>query len=321
MNNTIHPLIALLLFPAGLSLFAFGLLYEFVDRKLVARFQNRVGPRWFQPLADLVKLLAKEEIIPTGVQPVLFIALPIVALAAALTAALYVPMFGLQATYSFNGDLVVTLYLLSLMTLCIGLAGANTNDRFSLVGATRALTQLFSYEAPFMLAMLGPAIAFGSWSIGAINATAQQNWWNLITQPFGFVVAIIGLMGKLELPPFDAPEAETEIVAGALTEYSGRGFGLFRIGRDIELAIGLTMIASFYMGGIASPVDFLWKTLVLLLVTAALQSLFARLRIDQTVGMWWKTGAIVVLAQLLVIIVGRALSPEIAPLFQSLIGG
>ncbi len=317
MNLTINPIIALLVFPGGLSLLAFGLLYEYVDRKLVARFQNRVGPRWFQPLADFVKLLAKEEIIPAGVQPGLFIVLPVIALAAALTAALYVPMFGLQPAYGFSGDLVVTIYLLSLMTLCIGLAGANTVDRFSLVGATRALTQLFSYEAPFMLAMLGPAIAVGSWQTSEINTAVQTGWWNMLVQPFGFVVALVGLMGKLELPPFDAPEAETEIVAGALTEYSGRGFGLFRIGRDIELVIGLTLIASFYMGGIASPIDFLWKTLVLLLVTAALQSLFARLRIDQTVGMWWRTGTIVVLIQLLVIIIGRWFAPYV----QTLIGG
>jgi NADH-quinone oxidoreductase subunit H len=317
MNITINPILAILIFPGGISLLIFGLAYEFGDRKLVARFQNRVGPRWFQPLADLIKLLAKEEIIPASVNPALFIALPIVALAAALTAALYVPMFGLQPAYSFSGDLVVSLYLLSLMTLCIGLAGANTNDRFSLVGATRALTQLFSYEAPFLLAMLGPAIALGTWNIGVINASASQNWWFLVTQPFGFLVALVGLMGKLELPPFDAPEAETEIVAGALTEYSGRGLGIFHLGRNVELVIGLTMIASFYMGGLTSPLDFLWKTLVLLLVTALLQSLFARLRIDQTVGMWWRVGTILVLVQLLVIILGR----NLAPLIQPLIGG
>ena len=126
-------------------------------------------------------------------------------------------------------------------------------------------------------------------------------------------------MGKLELPPFDAPEAETEIVAGALTEYSGRGLGIFHLGRDVELVIGLTMISSFYMGGLASPLDFLWKTLVLLLITALLQSLFARLRIDQTVGMWWRIGTIMVLVQFLVIILGRYLGPVIQPLLR--IGG
>ena len=121
-------------------------------------------------------------------------------------------------------------------------------------------------------------------------------------------------MGKLELPPFDAPEAETEIVAGAFTEYSGRGFALFKLGRDVELVIGLTLIASFYLGGFTNPLDFLWKTLLLLLVTAALQSLFARLRIDQTVGMWWRAGVILVLLQLVVIILGTLPGPIVRPL-------
>jgi NADH-quinone oxidoreductase subunit H len=102
-----------------------------------------------------------------------------------------------------------------------------------------------------------------------------------------------------------------------LTEYSGRGFALFKIGRDVELVVGLTLIASFYLGGFNSPLDFLWKTLLLLLVTAALQSLFARLRIDQTVGLWWRVGVILVLLQLVVIIIGRYL----APLIQPLLGG
>ncbi len=314
MNITFHPLIALLLFPGGLFLLASGLIFEFVDRKLVARFQNRIGPRWFQPLADFVKLLAKEEIIPAGTVKSLFIILPIIAVAAALTAGLSTPLFGFKPVYSFNGDLIVTVYLLSLMTLCIGLAGANSEDRFSIVGATRALTQLFSYEAPFLLALLGPAIALGTWEIAAINQGATQNLWFILAQPIGFLAALIGLMGKLELPPFDAPEAETEIVAGAFTEYSGRGYGLFRIGRDVELVIGLTLIASFYLGGFSSPLDFLWKTLLLLLVTAALQSLFARLRIDQTVGLWWRIGTILVLVQLVLIIIGNLLSPYIAPL-------
>ena len=307
MNLAIHPILNLLIFPCGLFLIACGLFYEFLDRKLVARYQNRIGPRWFQPLADVVKLLAKEEVVPDGVHRGLFVALPIIALAAALTAGLYVPLAGFQPSMSFSGDLVVVLYLLSLMTLCLGIAGANTIDRFSLIGATRTLTQLFSYEAPFLLALLGPAIAAQTWNIGDINSFANQNLWMVATQPIGFIVAVIGLMGKLELPPFDAPEAETEIVAGALTEYSGRGFAFFKLGKDIELIIGLTLISAFYLGGLANPLDFIWKTLVLLLVVAGLQSLFARLRIDQTVGLWWRAGALIALVQLVAIIVGRLL--------------
>lgn len=306
MNIVIPPVISLLIFPGGLFLLFTALMYEWADRKLIARFQNRIGPRWFQAIADFVKLLAKEEIIPAGVHAGMFLAMPVVALAGALTAALYVPVFGFNPSYSFRGDLVVALYLLSMMTLCTGLAGANTVDRFSLLGATRALTQLFSYEAPFLLALLGPAVAAGTWQIGTINQYAHASWWMVLTQPIGFLVAMVGLMGKLELPPFDAPEAETEIVSGALTEYSGRGLALFKIGRSVELVVGLSLVSAFYLGGLSNPLEFLLKTAALLLLTASLQSLFARLRIDQTVGLWWRVGALLALFQLVAIVAGRA---------------
>ncbi len=292
--------IALLLFPGGLFILFGGLFYEWIDRKLLARLQNRLGPRWFQPLADMVKLLSKEEIIPDGVDARFFIALPIIALASVLTAALYVPLVGLLPTQSFPGDLIVTVYLLSLVTLCISLAGSNTTDRFSMMGAARTLTQLFSYEAPFLLALLGPALVAHSWQIREIGANGN---WLILTQPIGFVVAMIGLMGKLELPPFDAPEAETEIVAGALTEYSGRGLAIFRLAKNAEMVVGLTLIAALYLGGLANPLDFVVKTIILLGLLVGLQSLFARLRIDQTVGMWWRYGSLLVLVQLLVLIV------------------
>ncbi|HHW08612.1 MAG TPA: NADH-quinone oxidoreductase subunit H [Firmicutes bacterium] len=300
MNN-INGLIALLLFPSGLFIMAGGLAYQWIDRKLVAQLQNRIGPRWFQPFADVVKLLVKEEVIPEGANPWLFQAMPILALASALTAVLYVPMFGLRAAYSFPGDLIVTVYLMSVLTISIALAGTNTLTRFSLVGATRALTQLFCYEAPFLLALLGPAIAAGSWQIGEIAAYAGKNWWMIITQPVGFFIAMVGLMGKLELPPFDAPEAETEIVAGALTEYSGRGYALFRLAQGVELIVGLTLISLFYLGGISNPLFFIVKTLCLLFILAALQALLTRLRIDQTVGLWWRFIAVLGLLQFLAI--------------------
>jgi NADH-quinone oxidoreductase subunit H len=300
------PLISLMIFPGGLFLLLSGLIYEWADRKLVARFQNRVGPRWFQPLADVMKLLSKEEVVPYGVQKTLFVGLPVAALAAALTAALYVPLAGLKPSFSFTGDLIVTIYMLGLMTLCLGLAGANTASRFSIIGATRTLTQLFSYEAPFMLALLGPAIMAKTWQIGDINLYADGHVWMILTQPIGFLVALVGLMGKLELPPFDAPEAETEIVSGALTEYSGRGLALFRLGKNVELVICLTLVSAFYLGGLGNPLEFVLKTAALLLVVAGLQSLFARLRIDQTVGLWWRLGALMALLQLLVLIIVQA---------------
>jgi NADH-quinone oxidoreductase subunit H len=299
--SALTSLFSLLVFPAGLTLIVFGMFYEWIDRKLIARFQNRVGPRWFQPFADTVKLLAKEQIIPSVANPFLFFGLPMVAVTGALTAAVYVPLIGFAPVSSFPGDLIVTIYLLSLLTLCIGLAGWNTSSRFSLIGATRALTQLFAYEAPFLLALLGPALAAGSWQISIINDYARNHWF-VISQPVGFIVALIGLMGKLELPPFDAPEAETEIVAGALTEYSGRGLAMFKIGKSIELIVGITLVSAFYLGGLHGVLPFLVKTLAVLFLMAILQSLLTRLRIDQTVGLWWRFGSILVLAQILLTI-------------------
>lgn len=301
MNNSIPVLIAMLIFPGGISLLAGGLFFEWVDRKLVARFQNRQGPRWYHPLADTIKSFSKEEIIPAGVNNSLFVGLPVVGLATALTSGLYIPLFGILPSYSFEGDLVVVLYLLSVMTLSLGMAGANTMDHFSLIGATRTLTQLFAYEAPFLLALLGPAIIANSWQVSTINQYALSHTWFIFTQPIGFIVALIGLMGKVELPPFDAPEAETEIVAGALTEYSGRGLALFHLGKDVELFIGLTLIVTFYLGGLSNPLFFILKTLGVLFILASLQSLFARLRIDQTVGFWWRIGALLVLSQFVLI--------------------
>jgi len=121
-------------------------------------------------------------------------------------------------------------------------------------------------------------------------------------------VALIGLMGKLEMPPFDAPKAKTEIVAGALTEYSGRGLGLFHLGKEIELVVGLTLIAALYMGGIANPLEFFGKTLLLLVVLTSVHAVLTRLRIDQTVGLWWRYGALAVLLQWLALIVWKGVT-------------
>jgi NADH-quinone oxidoreductase subunit H len=310
MNNLLD-LLKLAIFPGGLFVLVGGLAYEWVDRKLVAQLQNRIGPRWFQPFADVVKLMAKEEVIPTGTSRRLFVLLPVLALGAGLTAVISVPMAGLAPLSSYQGDLVVTIYLLSVVTMSLALAGANTNDRFSLAGATRTLTQLFSYEAPFLLALLGPAIVSGSWQISKIMEFGQSHWWFALTQPIGFLVAMIGLMGKVEMPPFDAPEAETEIIAGALTEYSGRGWALFRLAKGTELMVGLTLISALYLGGMSaplaylSPIVFLLKTLGLLVVIAGIQTLITRFRIDQT-ARYWRYGSLVLLLQLIVLVVLQA---------------
>jgi NADH-quinone oxidoreductase subunit H len=298
-----RDLVALLFFPGGLFVLVMALAFEWANRKLLARLQNRVGPRWYQTVADLVKLLSKDEIVPDRADPRLFHGLPVVALAGALTAALYVPV-GRAPAYGFEGDLIVAVTLMGLLSLSVALAGMNTISRFTMVGTARTLTQLFSYEAPFLLALLGPAVLTGTWQIGTIVDRSAGDWL-VLTQPIGFLLALIALVGKLELPPFDAPEAKTEIVAGPLTEYSARGLGLFRLARHVEFVVGLALIASIYLGGTGTPLAFAAKTAGLLLMLALAQSVFVRLRIDQTVGLWWRYGAITALGHWLALIVWR----------------
>lgn len=304
--NVVNTLLAMLIFPCGLFLLVNSVAYDWVDRKLTARLQNRLGPRWFQPVADLFKLAIKEETVPEGVNRAMFHALPVVALATVLTAALYVPFMGVSALLSFEGDLIVTFYLLGVLTLCVGLAGANTATSFSVAGSVRLFTQLFAYEAPFLLALLGPAYAAESWQInGIVTANAEAGRWMLLVQPLGFVVALLSLMGKLELPPFNAPEAETEIVAGSLTEYSGMGLALFMLAKKVALVVGLALIAVLYMGGFANPLDYLLKTLALLAIIIIIHTVMTRLRIDQVVGLWWRWGMLLVLAQWALLLLGR----------------
>ena len=305
----------IVLFPGFLFLLVYALLLEFVDRKLLARMQNRVGPPLLQPLADLVKVLAKETIDPQGIDRKAFDTTPLLAFAAVLTAFLYVPVIG-ASPLAFEGDLVLVLYLLTLPTIALFLLGWLSRNVFATVGGVRAVTQLFIYEVPFFLALLAPAIMAGSWSLSAIVAWQQSHLWFAILQPIGFVVAIITLQAKLERTPFDIPEAETEIVAGPWTELTGRRLALMRLTMDSSLVVGSAVIAAVFLGGPALPwaVDppwlaallgfglFLAKTLALLLVLAAIRAATGRLRIDQLNNIGWKYLASAAMIQVLAVL-------------------
>src|SRR3990172_3986546 len=218
-----HPAIAVLyamVFPGLLFLVSYALFLQYVDRKVLARMQNRVGPPWWQPFADLVKLLSKEDIAPEGTDDRTMRAIPLLAFAAVATAFLYVPVLG-PSPFAFQGDLIVVLYLLTLPTILLFLLGWLSRNIFGTIGGVRAATQLFIYEVPFFLALLAPALAAGTWSISEIVAWQSGHGMLFLLPPILFVVALIGLQAKLERTPFDIPEAETEIVAGPSTELTG----------------------------------------------------------------------------------------------------
>ncbi|MEA4869050.1 MAG: complex I subunit 1 family protein [Christensenella sp.] len=294
-----------LLFPGLLFLGSLSFLLEFVDRKVYARMQSRKGPPWYQPMADMLKLIGKKAIIPNNAQKLAFAALPTVSLAAVCAAFLCVPVWGTTAVTAFSGDLVAVLYLLTIPTLCHFLAGYNSHEVYSTIGAFRTLTQMFAYEVPLFMAFLSPAILAGTWSITGIAAFyAAHPLYALINLP-AFFVAMLTSQSKLERTPFDAPEAETEIVGGALVEYSGRYLAFFRATAITELTAVASVIAALFLPFLTGNVwlDFvlyLCKTLAVVLIMVLMRATLARSRIDQTLKLFWSILTPIAMAQMIV---------------------
>jgi len=307
----------ILVFPGLIFLLILAFFYEWIDRKFFARVQNRIGPMMagpaglFQPLADFLKLVSKEDIVPAACEKMLFDATPIFYFALPLTALFLVPIATQTALVAFEGDLIFMMFIFTLIVITVFLAGWSSMSRFSIIGAVRSALQMLSYEIPLALAMIGPAIAAGSLSISTI-AQWQSNHasWGLWLQPIGFGTVIVCMLAELEFVPFDIPEAETEIVAGWRTEFSGRKLALFKLGRDLELVLASALITSLFLGGaqqvgaIPPIVMFLAKTIPVILLFSFLRSIFARLRIDQMTSGMWKYLLPIAILQLLLILFG-----------------
>lgn len=302
----LSALFNIIIFPGLLFLSAVGLLAEYFDRKLYARLQNRVGPPWFQPAADFIKLIGKEEVIPEEADVRIFNLAPVFALAATVTAFLYIPMWQAQALFSFSGDLIVVLYLLMIPTLTFFLGGWYSRSLFSTLGAVRSITQLFAYEIPLFTSLLAPAILANSWSLSEIAAFYIAHPWYWLFNLIGFGVALVALLGKLERVPFDIPEAETEIVAGSFTEYSGRLLAYFRMAIDIEVIVGASLLAAVFLPFFlnVNPVlgfaVYLIKVFLIIALLALARTVFARLRIDQMIAFCWKYVAPIAFLQILI---------------------
>lgn len=296
----------MLVFPGLLFLIAFALLAEYIDRKLYARLQNRMGPPWFQPLADLIKLAAKEEIVPALADTWTFKLAPVFALASVVTAYFYIPLWGTHAASSFSGDVIVVLYLLTIPTVTFFLGGWYSRSVFSMLGAVRSIMQLFAYEIPLFLCILGPAVLANTWSLSKMAEFYQHHPLMAAVNAMGLCVSVVTMLGKLERVPFDIPEAETEIVAGSFTEYSGRLLAMFRLAIDIEAVVGATLIAAVFLPfglGLPASLGFLLyiiKVLGIIAVMSVLRTVFARLRIDQMISLCWKVIAPIAMIQVLI---------------------
>ena len=307
MTDLLSTLSTLLIFPGFVFLFVCALTFQWINRRVVARLQGRIGPPWFQPLADIIKLMVKEDLLPVDSHEWACAALPLLSLAAVLTAALYIPIGG-RAVDDFEGDLIVVLFLLSIPALAYFLAGWLSVSVFSIVGGNRSLLQYFAYEVPFLMALSGPAILSGSWSISRIAAQQSQTAWMILVLPLGFLLALIGLIGKLKRSPFDIPKAKSEISAGPLTEFSGRKLALWHLTLHIHTVVGIFLLVNLFLGGSGnlSPglamFVFGVKALLILLILAVASTLYARLRIDQLANLGWRVLAPLAMLQMLIVI-------------------
>jgi len=318
----LKTLLYLLVYPGLLFLFIYSTFCEWYDRKLYARLQNRMGPthtgRWgiLQPIADFVKLLAKEDVVPERADKTLFTLLPIIGLAIVVTAGLLLPLWpysedAIRMT-SFSGDIIVLLYLLSLPTLIFFLAGWSSTNLFSTIGGTRVLTMLFGYEVPLFMSVLSPAILANSWRLAEIAQFYQKKPLLILPNLLGFVIAVICVQAKLERTPFDIPHAETEIVGGTFTEYSGKKLAFFRLMIDIELVVSSGLVAAVFLGGFPGGpaiglLNFVVKTLFVIFFLTLIRAFTSRIRVDQVVTFAWKYLAPLAVLQLLIVILIKGL--------------
>jgi NADH-quinone oxidoreductase subunit H len=318
----LRTILYLVVYPGLIFLFVYSTFCEWFDRKVYARLQNRMGPTHtgrfglLQPIADFVKLLAKEDVVPEAADKGLFSALPVIGLAVVSTAGLLLPVWNFDLAHpgmtSFSGDIIVLLYLLSLPTLILFLAAWASTNLFSTIGGARVLTMLFGYEVPLFLAVLSPAILANSWRLAEIAAFYQKKPLLILPNLLGFLIAVIAVQAKLERTPFDIPHAETEIVGGTFTEYSGKKLGFFRLMTDIEMVVSSGLLATVFLGGFPGGLwlgllNFIVKTLFIIFLLSAMRAMTSRIRVDQVVSFAWRYLAPLAVLQLLIVILIKGL--------------
>ena len=308
----ILALLQIFIFPGFLFLLILALAGEYLDRKLYARMQNRIGPPWFQPFADLVKLLAKELIIPEEADKRIFKVLPLVACAAAATAFLFMPVWSPDTLFNFKGDIVAVIYIMTIPTLTYFLGGWYSRSLYSLIGSMRVLTQLFSYEVPLLMAVLAPGILASSWTFSEVINFYSANGFLFLVNIIGFGVALVAVQGKLEKVPFDIPEAETEIVAGTFTEYTGPLYAYFKLAMNIQTIAVAALLAAVFMpfgynsGFILGLLIYLIKIAFIIALLAVIRTIFARIRMDQMIRFCWQYLAPLALLQIAINIILKA---------------
>ena len=280
-----------------------------VERRLLALWQDRYGPNrtgpfgLLQVVADAIKIFMKEDWIPPFVDTPVFIVAPAIIFVTVLMSFAVIPVAPGIVVSDLNIGLLFFLGMSSLGVYSVVLAGWSSNNKYSLVGGMRAAAQMLSYEVFMGLSLMGVVLLSGSFSLGTI-VEAQKKVWFVVPQFPGFVLFLIAGLAETRRIPFDLPEAESELIAGYHSEYSGMKFGMFFVGEYMGITLISGMIAVLFFGGWLGPVLpgvlwFLVKTFLFIAFFILLRAALPRPRFDQLMSWGWKVMLPLALANLL----------------------
>ena len=289
-----------------------GLLASWIDRKVTAKVQYRVGPPLLQPLIDIVKLLGKETLIPAGSSKITFLMAPVIGLASVILVSTLLWINNIYPAKSFLGDLIVVLYLLVIPSISIIIGGFASRNPLASLGSSREMKLILSYELPFILAILVAVIKSGfTFRLGEILTFQAQNgafvrsW----SGTLALIVAIICMQAKLALVPFDIPEAETEIVGGPLIEYSGSGLAIYRLMKNMLMFTVPFFLIIVFIGGLRfDGIHLLYgvlKYIGLVALMTVIRNTNPRVRIDQAVKFFWGPVTIIAIIAVILALLGR----------------
>jgi len=291
-----------LVFPGALFCIVIGFLLAGIDRKLVARMQNRKGPSLLQPVYDVLKCCGKETIVPRHARRGLFLGAPVVGFAALVTTALFIPVMSYTA-FSTGADLVVILYLLTLTSVTMMVGAAASGSPFAGVGLSREMVAMISYELPFVLVLLAVGkVAGGDSLLGCTFSLQTIADWQAANGPMLFkwsmipaaIAMLMVIPCEIGMHPFDVAEAETEICEGMLAEYSGAPLGVFKLSHCVKMYVMTALFCALFLGGLSTGMIILDVIIVIALcavvtfVTMTVpHAVCARFKVEQVFKFYW----------------------------------
>ncbi|MEO0074139.1 MAG: complex I subunit 1 family protein [candidate division WOR-3 bacterium] len=293
---------ALVVFPGFLTTAATGMLLTWIDRFVSARVQWRKGPPVYQPLADFLKLLLKQVVVPAGASRLVFLMAPLVGFAGATLVSVMLPYANFSPGGTFVGDIIVIVYLFALPPLAVIAGASASRNPVAAVGASREMTLYFAYELPFVLALLVPIVKIlrvpgtdlsQAIRLGEIVAFQQANGPFLysVSGVIAGLIILLVIQAKLGYVPFDMAEAEQEIMSGVFAEYSGAPLAVLRLTRAM-MFVSLPLFAITVLWGGFADWWAVLKFLVIVVLTILIRNTNPRLRVDQALKLFWFAGGV-----------------------------